>query len=375
MAKAPHIAFSFIGGQHQFLHGAPVLAVLSKRADVTVEAFVLDADDAEALRGLLARLGADAVPITVMALPAPLEAWAHRRQSRLKLPQLVWWSRRMRRADLIVTLERTSTLLKRLPGHCPPMAHIPHGAGDGAKGYDTRIRYFDYVLVAGEKDRNRMIEFGLAKSERLFVTGYIKLAGLKRIRAAQRPRLFENNRPTVLYNPHWNVKLSSWARYHESVIAQFSASRRFNLIVAPHVRLFEKASSQVRAQLEALSDPDWLLIDTGSDRSIDMTYTLAADIYLGDVSSQVYEFCTHPRPCIFINAPGVEWQDDPHYSMWHLGNVIHDAAELIPAIDAALADPDQKREQQVKAVRYSFGNPEDDAAERAASNLLAILGK
>jgi hypothetical protein len=29
---------------------------------------------------------------------------------------------------------------------------------------------------------------------------------------------------------------------------------------------------------------------TGSDASIDMIYLLAADIYLGDVGSQVYEF-------------------------------------------------------------------------------------
>lgn len=377
MAKAPHIAFSFIGGQHQFLHGAPALAALSKRAGVTVEAFVLDSADADGLRDLLGRLGAASVPITAMVLPAPLEAVLRQLQgdtaAKFKVPRLIWWSRRMRSADLIVTLERTSTLLKRLPGHCPPIAHIPHGAGDGAKGYDSRIRYFDHVLVAGEKDRKRMIEFGLVKPDRIAATGYLKLSGLQRIRGAQRPKLFDNDRPTVLYNAHWNVKLNSWAGFSESVIGQLAASRRFNLIVAPHVRLFEKASSQVRARLEALSDPDWLLVDTGSDRSIDMTYTLAADIYLGDISSQVYEFCTHPRPCIFINAPGVEWRNDPHYSMWHLGTVIRDIAELMPAIDAACANPDQKRTQQIEAVRYSLGDPDNDAAERAASELLAML--
>lgn len=29
-----------------------------------------------------------------------------------------------------------------------------------------------------------------------------------------------------------------------------------------------------------------------------MTYTPAADIYLGDVSSQSYEFLLDPRPCL-----------------------------------------------------------------------------
>ena len=40
-----------------------------------------------------------------------------------------------------------------------------------------------------------------------------------------------------------------------------------------------------------------LRFDPGSPASTDMTYTRAADIYLGDVSSQVYEFIAEPRPC------------------------------------------------------------------------------
>ena len=55
-----------------------------------------------------------------------------------------------------------------------------------------------------------------------------------------------------------------------------------------------------------------------------MTYMLAADIYLGDVSSQVYEFLLEPRPCIFLNGHNVPWQDNPYYSHWTLGQVIDD---------------------------------------------------
>ena len=51
-----------------------------------------------------------------------------------------------------------------------------------------------------------------------------------------------------------------------------------------------------------------VIVDLDSHRLNDMTYTNAADIYLGDVSSQVYEFSTQPRPCVFINAHGVAWQ-------------------------------------------------------------------
>src|SRR3546814_17702316 len=60
-------------------------------------------------------------------------------------------------------------------------------------------------------------------------------------------------------------------------------------------------------------------IDLGSERSIDMSYTGSADLYLGDVSSQVAEYLYRPRPCVFLNAQGVDWQEDPNYRFWSLG--------------------------------------------------------
>ena len=40
-----------------------------------------------------------------------------------------------------------------------------------------------------------------------------------------------------------------------------------------------------------------------------MTYTKQADIYLGDVSSQVYEFMLKPRPCIFFNPENINYKN------------------------------------------------------------------
>ena len=84
----------------------------------------------------------------------------------------------------------------------PPMIHIPHGAGDRAKSYDPRIRHFDNVLVAGEKDKARMMELGLVSDENCKVTGYIKPYAVKQM-AYDLPVLFKTKRPTVLYNPHF----------------------------------------------------------------------------------------------------------------------------------------------------------------------------
>src|SRR5690606_13806940 len=132
------------------------------------------------------------------------------------------------------------------------------------------------------------IEAGLLPPDRCHACGYVKLSAVRRLRQGA-PALFANDRPTVLYNPHFHPRLSSW-KHARSVIAAIRDSGLFNLIVAPHVRLFAASDRRQRAEWEELAVPDQVLVDLGSPRSMDMTYTLAADLYLGDVSSQVYEF-------------------------------------------------------------------------------------
>lgn len=380
MAKAPHIAFSFIGGQHQFLHGAPALAALSRHGGVTVEAFVMDTADADALRVLLDRLGAAPVPITVMALPAPLEALARWRQSSFKLPRLVWWSRRIRRADLIVTLERTSTLLKRLPGHCPPMAHIPHGVGGARRasgtGIDPRFALFDKALLAGEADRDTTLALGLLPPERIAIVGQVKLSGLNRMGLLKRSPLFTNGRPTVLYNPHFHPRRGSWQKFGREIIDRVMADGHFNLIVAPHVRLFESEPEEERARWNALSDNDRLIVDTGSERCIDMTYTLAADIYLGEHSSQLYEFLLFPRPCVFFDTIGDGGIDDTILpTMWQMGETVLTVDQIVPALRRAEQRHPEFADKQRDVTRRAFGDPQEDAAERAAQEMLAMLGR
>jgi len=69
-------------------------------------------------------------------------------------------------------------------------------------------------------------------------------------------------------------------------------------IFAPHLRLFGAADPRIVRDLPR----SWTTRGSTSTRShpaaIDMTYTRLADVYLGDVSSQVYEFLREPRPCL-----------------------------------------------------------------------------
>lgn len=370
------IAFLFIGGAHHYLHMAPAAASLSRKDGISVIAYVARQEDVAGLAALLTELGGRDIEVKALALPKLFDTLGNivPRWSSWKLARLLRWAHELRGADAIVTAERTSTLLKKLPGKCPPIYHIPHGAGDRAKGFERRIALFDHVLVAGDKDRDRMIAENLLGPDKISVTGSIKLSGIRRLQA-ERPRFFSNDRPVVLYNPHFDQSLASWASQGRDLITRIAADGRYNLIVAPHVRLFEHANDEERAPWQALARPDQVLVDLGSDRSSDMSYTRAADIYVGDVSSQIYEFLSEARPCIFINAHDVSWEADENYRMWYFGDVISSADAIIPALERAESAHAHYRAVQEGAVRRALGDPNIDGGEKAADILAALVAQ
>jgi hypothetical protein len=282
--------------------------------------------------------------------------------------------------DALVVPETTTTLLRtRYRVTSPKLIYVPHGAGDGAAGFQPPTRHFDLVLLSGKKVRRRMLGEGLVSPANSAVIGYPKFGSID---LQHKPKLFDNDLPTVLYNPHYNPRLSSWYDHGNAILDWFARQSAFNLIFAPHVMLFKRVIQTslinrttrvrppVRAQYRRLPQ---ILIDTGSQRSIDMTYTRAADIYLGDVSSQIYEWCHRPRPAIFINFEGTQWYDDPNYAHWHLGSVIDTLADLPAALEQASRPPDRYAAKQRRAFRETFLFSEDNPAEKACDAILQFL--
>lgn len=368
------VAVLFIGGMHQALHIAPVAAALAARKDIGVSAFVTDMADAEALSVLIVRLSAKPLNIIIMALPFWLE-WlvglpGVKRIA--KVTRLLFWCRDIRRHDAILTAERSSTLLKRVPGRMPPMIHIPHGAGDRAKGFEPRLALFDHIIVAGPKDQRRMIAQGLVDEARCSVSGAIKVAACRRMQCNSAP-LFANDRPVILYNPHFDHRLGSWPAFAEPLIDAVVASDRYNLIVAPHIRMFEMASEAERDVWRQRAVAGRVIVDLDSERLNDMSYTSAADIYVGDVSSQVYEFLTVAKPCIFIDAHGAAWRDNPDYAMWQFGPVCSDMTQIIDALDHATERHSDYIDVQHHMVADALGDSGDQAAEIAAKQLVEAV--
>ena len=284
------------------------------------------------------------------------------------------------RFDALVVPETTSALLKSHFRLDIKLIYFPHGAGDRSIGFRDVTRFFDLVLLPGEKTRERMQASHLIRPDAHSVVGYPKF---DIVDLSRRPRFFDNDRPTVLYNPHFDPVLSSWWDMGLEVLDWFARQDDYNLIFAPHVMLFrrnlhtsvEHRRLRLRRMIpQKIRNLSHILIDTGSPNSVDMSYVRGADIYLGDVSSQIYEWIYQPRPCIFLNSHGAKWRDNPNYAHWNMGQVIDRVDELPHALAVAQAQQALYGPRQQAAFAATFHTaPDESAASRAARDIVYFL--
>lgn len=283
-----------------------------------------------------------------------------------------------REIDFLVVAEKTSLLLKTRYGlDGLKIIHTRHGAGDRAIGFNRASAGFDLVLCSGPAIRERLIsETGLAP-DRASVVGYSKFdipppPALTRL----------SDKPLVLYNPHVSPHLSSWYKHGRLVLDFFVEHDEYDLICAPHVMLFARkfviTIDRIRINRPGSISEKYLKcqnirFDPGSRASTDMTYTNGADIYLGDASSQVYEFLRKPRPCLFLNSHAIAWQGDRNFAHWQAGPVISSPAELERGLAVAIsqhADRYQQVQQELFAERVD--RTEHKSSSRAAQAIRSV---
>lgn len=365
------IGFIFNAQSHQVFHSLPIACALAQQQpDIEVTLLSRSKAQDNYLRLLAKHYDVSNLRYRIAAPPlAFLRLKANATPS--KYLTLLWNLRKFAYFDALVMPERNSIQLRQMGLRTTKFIHTTHGAGDDERDWDTRLRDFDLVLLPGRKRRDRLLEKGLVREGHYFVSGYNKFDLVKRMGKDHAP-FFNNGRRTVLYNPHHNEKQSSWKKLGHQVLEYFSHSGQFNLIFAPHIRMRDDGHVSDR-ELQPYRNLDHILIDTGSPRSIDMTYSLAADIYLGDWSSQVYEFLMRPRPAIFLNPHGHDWQGREDYLWWSLGRVAND----IPQMHAALQSVDQWQAHfaplQEAAIEYTFASFPQSAPQRAAAAITAFL--
>ena len=282
--------------------------------------------------------------------------------------------------NMLVVTEKTSLLLKTrygLSNLC--MVHTRHGAGDRAIGFDRASAGFDHVLCSGEKIRRRLIVEAGVGPDTISIVGYPKFDAVPQ---TGRTHHGARERPVILYNPHPSPHLSSWYKHGRKILDYFRDQDDRELIFAPHVMLFERpfvvTIDKLTVSRAGTIGNHYLRgnnihIDLGSRASTDMSYTMAADVYLGDASSQVYEFLLEPRPCIFLNSHDIEWQGNPNFAHWQAGEVICGPEELPAALNRAGELHQQHyRAVQEKMFAESFDLDDRPSSERAAQVIATL---
>lgn len=354
--RVDRIAFLALAEAQQVYHWLPAALCLAN--DMNVRVSVLS--PSRRLLDFVSRHdGAAAFELIALKRTLPTRDTLFRMPSRLAT--LLRNYRTIRSFGTIVTTEISSAWLKRIPGFKSRLVIIKHGAGDREGGYGRRHAAFDLTLVAGEKDRQRMIAKGLGTSDTVIVGGYAKFEAMGR-----RRRYFSDDRPVILYNPHFDPHLSSWKTHGPEILAGLERLTDHNVIIAPHTKL-------AKAIPRIASPARHIRIDMGSRHSIDMSYTNSADIYLGDVSSQVYEFLLRPRPCIFLNLSRIDYSGDPAFAHWSLGQVIEDIADLPTTLSRAESLQPSFRVAQQAAMRQSIQTHITPASRRQAEAILKFV--
>lgn len=386
--SALHIGFLFNHDQiHQIAHSLPVAkALASILVDARISLAVTNSRIANEVKRLLGSdcpANVEVRSLNVQSVGSQLVANA---LGKLLPAQKILLYRDnlayFKALDLLVVTERTSLILKRYFAlHDLKMVLVDHGAGDRAIGYGASASSFDHILASGKKVRNRLIAEAGVAAEKIQIVGYPKFDAAKVGR--NRLAFQANGNPTIIYNPHLSPHLSSWFRHGRDILDWFLANPGYNLIFAPHIMLFQrrivftidKLRLAFPGKLERkYRDAPNIHVDLGSVASTDMTYTNAADIYLGDVSSQIYEFMRFPRPAIFIDSHQTQFDGDPNYAHWRSGEVIRSIGELGLALDRAAARHEAEfKEIQKRLFDYTFDLTSEPSSRRAAQAIAEIV--
>ena len=284
--------------------------------------------------------------------------------------------------DIIVSTERTCLRVRRrlrrkIGDDAPRFVYVPHGSGDRNVAYHPELAQFDYHFLSGRKLIDEMVAHGLAQESQCRLIGYPKFDVVPEKR---RLPMFDNDLPTIIYNPHFDPHLSSWYDHGTEFLTRIAGmGDRFNCVFAPHVMLFRKrlhispeykvARRRPDIPEAARSAPN-IHIDVDGPSLFDMTYTSGADIYVGDVSSQVYEFLRDPGLCLFIDAAH---QGEAAYPFWANGPVVADVANAVAKLADHEALAKEYRPAQDRLFAYTINHdPKRTALVRGALALAQI---
>jgi CDP-glycerol glycerophosphotransferase (TagB/SpsB family) len=142
------------------------------------------------------------------------------------------------------------------------------------------------------------------------------------------------------------------------------------LHVSPEYKIARKRPEVPAEALKAGN----ILVDLESPRLFDMSYTLAADGYIGDVSSQIYEFLARPRAAFFFDNRREKLEEDDEWHLfWDTGPVVQTTDELAALLPDYQRIASEYRDRQVELFSYTIDLGDRPASERAADAIAAAV--
>jgi len=276
-------------------------------------------------------------------------------------------------ADCIVTTSHgTPKMLDKNNITKPILIYQYHGCGDRKYGFDPGFKRFNFMLLPGIYHQNRLIEENIIAKEKTFIVGWPKFDYSLKINPNGK-KFFDNNNPVILYTPHWEPQLTSFKLYSVFLLKFFKENLNYNFIFAPHVLIKHwKTHYGYRTDFSEFESKN-IIIDFGSDFSTDGTYLNNSDMYIGDVSSMVYEFIAFKqRPCLFLNAHNIAWKGNVDYRFWDYGPVVESFDEFEMKFKSALKDEKFIEIQQTRIKEY-FDLNETGSSLRAAKEIASVL--
>ncbi len=316
------VAFLMLDDIHHIHHILPIALELSKRPQFDCKIF-LQAHSLELSQKMATCFPGHRCQFQVVSGPFFTRLKSRLRQKRISSGRMIRnLSAHLIDFDIVVSPDLD---IQSLVDRCQSLTRRPlffltlHGLGDRPMvSFTKHMSYFDLVFVGGNKYLKRLVDEGATSTEKCALTGYPKFDVIP----LEKPNLFVDKKPVIIYNPHFDHEVSSWWSWGLEILEYFYHQRKYNFIFAPHTNLFNRKLKKT-ALAKKYIQANHMIIDFGSEKSVDMTYIQAADVYLGDCSSQVYEFIRTPRPCLFLNPHGVNLhqQNHGHYLFWKMGPV------------------------------------------------------
>ncbi|MGK2909815.1 MAG: hypothetical protein ACSLE1_08460 [Sphingobium sp.] len=362
------VAFLFLGEMLLVPHLWPIVDALARaQPDLVIDIWVSTSAHEELLSGWLEPQAHTNIRLRHAPgyLPQPAGGKGENPVLPAKLPMLLRLARHLWNVPVVVCAEQTSLWLPRLLPIRSRFIFTVHGAGPLNYNKDGRLRSARRLLVPSHHLTEDHVAHGIVRAS-IRATGYVKSAFRPSVTAAD---IFSKARPVLLYAPHWQRYRSSWWDWGRQIVQMLAAQDHFNVILAPHQRLFE-SDPDARGFLERFAALPHVHVDSGSFAMVDGSYTKMADLYLGDSSSQIIEYLANPKPCVILDSPTMAWEPEEYR---RCGTVVRAFDDLWPALIAAAQDHAGYRDYQQAFAREALGDAGEDAPMRAAQAIVELL--